>query len=329
MKRLSHNIRILELHRTNNPVKDIRTTIYNEFGIRMTLDSIQKKLTSKTIKNNFIQNNQKKETNKSIIRKALELYNTPLSSRDLSKILLQKFNLQISKKEINTIIFRSMKDEISYNNDTYQYSLNKSINIQTLKKKKTEFDCFIQQNKKESELLEIVHMFFKNKYINVNTGNKEIDDLIKTVVKDNIITDCEELFLKTKAKEYNLPEKIIDIAKEHLEKNNPYLDNIIHIIFNDGIISDNELLFLNEKTIENNFSEEFVNNRFWIIAFSDYSIHLLKLPLIEKLMKLIFLYSELGFINKTNDSKLILSLNIFSDKSIINVNKIIFNTTFK
>ena len=316
----SYTSRILELHKKNNINKEIRDIIYNEYGIRMTLDNIEKKLTINSIKNNSQINNQKKETNRSIISSAIAMHNAPLSSKDLSKLILKKFNLRLSKREINAIIFRSMRNEIAYNNDTYQYSIVKKTTINSTKEEKSEFDCFLQ-NAKEDELLQIVEMFFKNKYIDVATGNKEVDYLIKTIVKDNIITDCEELFLKNKTKEYNLPENIIDIAKEHLEQNNPYLDNIIHIIFDDGIISDNELLFLNEKTVENNFTEKFVNNRFWMIAFSDYSIHLLKLPLVEDLIKLIFLYNELGFTSETNDAKLILALNIFSDKSILNVIK--------
>jgi hypothetical protein len=316
----SYTSRILELHKKHNINKEIRDIIYNEYGIRMTLDNIEKKLTINSIKNNSQINNQKKETNRSIIRSAIAMHNAPLSSKDLSKLILKKFNLRLSKREINAIIFRSMRNEIAYNNDTYQYSIVQKTTINTTKEEKSEFDCFIQ-NAKEDELLQIVEMFFKNKYIDVATGNKEVDYLIKTIVKDNIITDCEELFLKNKTKEYNLPENIIDKAKEHLEQNNPYLDNIIHIIFDDGIISDNELLFLNEKTVENNFTEKFVNNRFWMIAFSDYSIHLLKLPLVEDLIKLIFLYNELGFTSETNDAKLILALNIFSDKSILNVIK--------
>jgi hypothetical protein len=316
----SYTSRILELHKKNNINKEIRDIIYNEYGIRMTLDNIEKKLTINSIKNNSQINNQKKETNRSIISSAIAMHNAPLSSKDLSKLILKKFNLRLSKREINAIIFRSMRNEIAYNNDTYQYSIVKKTTINSTKEEKSEFDCFLQ-NAKEDELLQIVEMFFKNKYIDVATGNKEVDYLIKTIVKDNIITDCEELFLKNKTKEYNLPENIIDKAKEHLEQNNPYLDNIIHIIFDDGIISDNELLFLNEKTIENNFTEKFVNNRFWMIAFSDYSTHLLKIPLVEDLMKLIFLYNKLGLTNESNDSKLISALNIFSDKSIMNVIK--------
>ena len=320
MKKQSYTLRILELHKKNNSNKEIRDIIYVEYGIRMTVESIEKKLSISSIKSNTQVKNQKKDTNKSIIRNVILEHNAPVSSRELSILILKKFNLRLSRKEINTIIFRSMRNEIVFNSDTYQYSLIKRVKIETPKEEKTEFDYFIQ-NANEEKLIQIVEMFFKNKYIDVATGNKEIDYLIKTIVKDNIITDCEELFLKNKTKEYNLSENIIDKAKEHLEQNNPYLDNIIHIIFDDGIISNNELLFLNEKTVENNFSEEFVNNRFWMIAFSDYSKHLLKLPLVQDLVKLIFLYNELGFTNETNDSKLISALNIFSDKSIINVIK--------
>jgi len=318
MKRQSYKLRILELHKQNNSKKNIRDIIYKEYGIRMTVENIEKKISTSSIKNNSKISNKKKETNQSIIRSIIANQNAPISARLISDLISKKYNLRLSKREINTILFRSMRDEITYNNDTYQYSLIKKIAINSNKKEKSEFDSFIQ-NINEKELLQKVEMFFKDKYIDVATGNKQIDYLIKSIVKDNIITDCEELFLKNKTKEYNLPGTIIDKAKKHLEQNNPYLDNIIHIIFDDGIVSDNELLFLNEKTVENNFTEEFVNNRFWMIAFSDYSTHLLKLPHVEDLMKLIFIYNELGLRNESNDSKLISGLNIFSDKSIINV----------
>ena len=318
MKRQSYKLRILELHKQNNSKKNIRDIIYKEYGIRMTVENIEKKISTSSIKNNSKISNKKKETNQSIIRSIIANQNAPISARLISDLISKKYNLRLSKREINTILFRSMRDEITYNNDTYQYSLIKKIAINSNKKEKSEFDSFIQ-NINEKELLQKVEMFFKDKYIDVATGNKQIDYLIKSIVKDNIITDCEELFLKNKTKEYNLPGSIIDKAKKHLEQNNPYLDNIIHIIFDDGIVSDNELLFLNEKTVENNFTEEFVNNRFWMIAFSDYSTHLLKLPHVEDLMKLIFIYNELGLRNESNDSKLISGLNIFSDKSIINV----------
>lgn len=320
MKKQNYNLRILELHQKNNSKKEICEIIYKEYGIRMTLENIENKLTANSIKNNSEVRSQKKETNKSVIMSVIASYNAPLSSKEIGVLISKKFNIQLSRREINTIIFRSMRNEISYNSDTYQYFMTKKVSTNNFIEEKSEFDYFIQKTN-GTELLNTVKMFFKDKYINVSTGNKEMDYVIKTIVKDNIITDCEELFLKKKTKEYNLPENIIDKAKEHLEQNNPYLDNIIHIIFDDGIVSDNELEFLNEKTIENNFSEKFVNSRFWTIAFSDYSTHLLKLPHMEGLMKLIFLYNALGFVHNTNDIKLISALNVFSDKSIVNVIK--------
>jgi hypothetical protein len=65
---------ILELHNKNNSIKGIRDTIYKEYGIRMTQDSIEKKLTKNSIKSNSQITNKKKETKRS----------TPLLSKNYS-----------------------------------------------------------------------------------------------------------------------------------------------------------------------------------------------------------------------------------------------------
>ena len=91
-------------------------------------------------------------------------------------------------------------------------------------------NMIVRQSKEEIKSL-VQDTLNQNKLIEISTGNDKIDYLIKSVVKDNLITEAEELFLKNKAKEFSFEDDIIDKAKQLLEQNNPYLDNIIHIIF--------------------------------------------------------------------------------------------------
>ena len=63
MKRQSYKLRILELHKQNNSKKNIRDIIYKEYGIRMTVENIEKKISTSSIKNNSKISNKKKETN--------------------------------------------------------------------------------------------------------------------------------------------------------------------------------------------------------------------------------------------------------------------------
>ena len=102
----------------------------------------------------------------------------------------------------------------------------------------------------------------------LDNKNEDFNDLIKLVVKDNVITDIEKNFLKEKTLELNLSQDLLEKANEYLFSNNPFFDNILQIIYKDGIIKENELAFLVEKSKENSFSPSFVNNRFWQYSFS-------------------------------------------------------------
>ena len=313
----NYNLRIFELDKKDISYREIIKIIYKEYRILLTKETLEKKLTpvqKETIKSYI---SDKESKNIKLVLSVLENNQHGISSGEISNILRNEFNTLLHKQEVNKLIYRKLTSDVYYCKNTYRYSL-KKFNTEQKNKKENKFDELINDYSSENVQL-VVSNFFKNKLIEISTGNDKIDYLIKSVVKDNLITEAEELFLKNKAKEFSFEDDIIDKAKQLLEQNNPYLDNIIHIIFDDGIVSNEELLFLNEKTTENDFTQEFVNNRFWVIAFSEYRYHLLKLKGFDNIFKLIFIYLELNLNNRLNDDKLIEYLNIFSNYSIEDV----------
>lgn len=313
----NYNLRIFELDKKDVSYREIIKIIYKEYRILLTQETLQKKLSpeqKETIKSYI---SDKESKNMKLVLSVLENNQHGITSREISNILRNKFNTLLNKQEVNKLIYRKLTGDVYYCKNTYRYSL-KKFNTEQKNKKENKFDELINDYSSENVQL-VVSNFFKNKLIEISTGNDKIDYLIKSVVKDNLITEAEELFLKNKAKEFSFEDDIIDKAKQLLEQNNPYLDNIIHIIFDDGIVSNEELSFLNEKTTENDFTQEFVNNRFWVIAFSEYRYHLLKLKGFDNIFKLIFIYLELNLNTRLNDDKLIEYLNIFSNYSIEDV----------
>lgn len=313
----NYNLRIFELDEKDVSYREIIKIIYKEYRILLTQETLQKKLSleqKETIKSYI---SDKESKNMKLVLSVLENNQHGITSREISNILRNEFNTLLNKQEVNKLIYRKLTGDVYYCKNTYRYSL-KKFNTEQKKKKENKFDELINDYSSENVQL-VVSNFFKNKLIEISTGNDKIDYLIKSVVKDNLITEAEELFLKNKAKEFSFEDDIIDKAKQLLEQNNPYLDNIIHIIFDDGIVSNEELSFLNEKTTENDFTQEFVNNRFWVIAFSEYRYHLLKLKGFDNIFKLIFIYLELNLNTRLNDDKLIEYLNIFSNYSIEDV----------
>ena len=311
------NLRIFELDKKDVSFREIIKIIYKEYSIRLTKEALQKKLSPLQKETIISYISDKESKNMELVLSVLKNNKHGVTSKEISNILRKEFNTLLHKQEVNKLIYSNLTSYVDYCKNTYTYSL-KKFNSEQKNKKENNFDELINDYSSEYVQL-VVSNFFKNKLIEISTGNDKIDYLIKSVVKDNLITEAEELFLKNKAKEFSFEDDIIDKAKQLLEQNNPYLDNIIHIIFDDGIVSNEELLFLNEKTSENNFTKEFVNNRFWVIAFSEYRYHLLKLKGFDNIFKLIFIYLELNLNTKLNDDKLIEYLNIFSNYSIEDV----------
>lgn len=323
----SHNIRILELYKNDRSFKDISKIIYEEYGILKTVDNIQKSVSSKKVIQINSYHSKVKKTNITLISDVLKLKSYPLNSQEISNFIYKSNNIRLSRKEINKIVYQSMKTIVVYDRDTYTYSLVKNELTKEDRKKEvnSEFDEKVK-NYSTHFVFETVKKFFKDNLIEVSTGNEKLDYIVKSIVKDNVITKCEEDFLINKAKEFGFSQDIIKKAKEHIESNNPYLDNLIDLVFDDGIISDEELFFLDEKTKENNFSDEFVSKRFWLIGFSKHLSSLLKIKGFEKVVKLIFIYISLDLKNESNDIILFSKLDVFSNSSINEITNEISNS---
>tara|TARA_B110000238_G_scaffold195092_1_gene233843 strand:- start:1091 stop:2713 length:1623 start_codon:yes stop_codon:yes gene_type:complete len=160
--------------------------------------------------------------------------------------------------------------------------------------------------------------FITEDFILLNTDNEDLNNLIKMVVRDNVITDIEKAFLKEKTLELNLSADLIKKANEYLFSNNPFFDNILAIIFKDGVIKENELEFLFEKSKENNFSESFINKRFWQYYFKLHLNNLLEFKNIQKIIKLWHLSKILELDLVLTNDWIIMQLNILKSTKIEN-----------
>ena len=158
--------------------------------------------------------------------------------------------------------------------------------------------------------------FITEGFSTLKTDNKELNDLIKLVVRDNVITDVEKIFLKEKTFELNLSTDLVQEANDYLFSNNPFFDNILSLIFKDGKIKENELAFLLEKSKENSFSSSFINNRFWQYAFSFQIDKLLQFKNIVKIIKLWYLSQNTQYDFAFNKDWIILQLNILNNNNI-------------
>jgi hypothetical protein len=218
---------------------------------------------------------------------------------------------------VNQILYRKLRNKIDYCRDTYRYSLKSDTpELEFEEPNKSNLIDDILESWKTDEASSTFQHFFKEKYFKVNTGNEKLDYLIKTIVKDNTITECEEVFLKQKAKELGVEENLIDYARKSLHSNNPYLDNLMHIIFEDGLITNTELDFIKEKCIELNFTKTFVNKRFWVIGITFYTDYLRAIEGFDRLVSLFFLARKISFPKLNNDLWILTKLNIFQTKPI-------------
>ena len=313
-----HTKRVHELHNLGLADNEIRHKITNEFGIRLTTAQIEK------IYNTVNKTSPKQEVDRTkhlskIIEEIIKGSSSPLKARAISVKIRAVHGERVTKSEINKIIYRDLRDKVVYNPYLFNYKWKVTEKVNTnlrspdeIVRKKIES---IIGNFEEFDLNEELRVHFKNDLIKVSTGIDKIDYLIKSVVKDNIITECEEAFLRSKAKEFGCSEDIISDAKKSLEQNNPYLDNLIHIIFDDGLITEEELIFLKEKAAENDFNEAFVNERFWAIGLAEYLHHLTKYKPLDEILTLAFFSLKIKP-SADNFIKLYQELNIFSSADL-------------
>lgn len=313
-----HRTRVQELHNLGLENHEIRHKITKEFGIRLTATQIQKIYNTDSSQGPKQEADRTKHLSK-VIAEIIKESSSPLKDSAISAKIRAIHDERVTKSEINKVILKELRDKVVYNSYlfTYKWKIQHKTNttlrspdeivIRKIESLVGDFDEF--------DLNEELRILFKNKLIRVSTGIEKFDYLIKSVVKDNIITECEEAFLKTKAKEFGYSEDIISVAKRNLEQNNPYLDNLIHIIFDDGLITPEELIFLKEKAAENDFTESFVNERFWSIGLAEYLYHLSKCEALDEVLTLAFFSLKLKPSDDSFD-KLHQELNIFSSTDL-------------
>jgi len=160
--------------------------------------------------------------------------------------------------------------------------------------------------------------FITEGFYKLDNDDKDLNDLIKLVVSDNVVTEIEKNFLKEKTLELNLSTDLTKKAFEYLFSNNPFFDNILGIIFKDGLIKENELAFLLEKSKEHNFSDSFINKRFWQYYFKLHFNDLVKNKNIQKIIKLWHISKFLEFDLGMNNDWILMQMNINKNLKIEN-----------
>uniref|UniRef100_UPI00404A2838 hypothetical protein n=1 Tax=Flavobacterium sp. TaxID=239 RepID=UPI00404A2838 len=309
-KTYSHNLRISELIENGFSDSEIVHLIKKEHRIHCSVDQIKSKRAG-----NFIESTKsdiETQTNIEIekIQHIFQLDNCrPKSRKEIRKIYFDIYGLKLSDDEFTRIVWGELKSKFTHCRTTWSYQWNEkptvqndkiNIELELIKGELSDFNPFETLNNQA-----------RKNFIKVNSGNKRIDELIKTVVKDNKITECEEEFLKQKTAELGLPISVLEEAKRSLHENNPYLDNLLHLVFEDGIVTNQELLFLKEKVIENKYNPVFFNVRFWQIGLLHYMDYLLKYEPFVNIVKFWGVNYKLKIDSNLGDKFYYNSLNIF------------------
>ena len=212
---------------------------------------------------------------------------------DIRSKISKEHGIEFTKNDLKRVIDENLADLVVKQGDNY------SLVRESILSDKIDLSCGMIEFKDVLVAKDIFELktYISQKFIELNikpnTGNSNLDQLIRSIVKDNVITETEENFLKSKAIEYGLDEKVIGIAKSNLRSNNPYLDNLIHIVYEDGIVTQQEIIFLREKTLEETFSLYYSSRRFWVIGFSEYLPHLAKNEVLLEIILLLFILIKL------------------------------------
>jgi hypothetical protein len=222
---------------------------------------------------------------KAILLKRLKF---PLKKSEIKRILNHELFNRVSKNELGHILPGLVGSFLDYNKSNFKYQLRNrsqtSIDFNNTVAIETEYSSELSG----AQISRWYANLIRSKFFQLETGSIEIDNLIKNIVKDNVITPIEREFLTTKIAKFGLDEELIlEQAQLALGINNPYLDNIIHLVFEDGEVESKELEFLLEKCVENRLKPDQVNTRFWQIAVVYYQSALLQYQAYSNWLKLL------------------------------------------
>ncbi|MBT7624038.1 MAG: hypothetical protein HN595_05860 [Flavobacteriaceae bacterium] len=225
----------------------------------------------------------------------IELLKKGESDSSIKTKVYSKYAIILTKKTLQAK--RSLVEKMMGTN--LLFSLSNQIKIDPPKKIKS---IFVDYFCKNFELL--------------NINNEKVNELIRLINRDNVITDIEKEFIVEKTKELGLSPDLINKTEEYIFSNNPYLDNIFSLILSDGKINKEELLFLMEKTIENSYNQLDVSDRFWRYSINFHLDSLFKLKDFEKLVKIWYASLKLDFSDIFDSTNFIKQLDIFYDSDI-------------
>lgn len=333
MKIHKHNLRIIELINQGYVNDEISKAILKEFNIYMTPKQIDSK--------RKIEYQDRIEDKVTIERKSLcELVievlgaenKRPKTAKEIKALINRKNNTKYTRPEIRDILWKDLRSSISYDRSNFTYKLKnkfiKNISDAQITKKDhgNEYTTRSGEIKilltylKESDLISQFSEYMKRQLIKINTGNEKIDGIIRSVIKNNVITTAEENYLLQKMDYFGIDSEIITNVKLSLEKSKIPIDENIHLILDDGEIEGDELIDLKEKAAQLGIDFSIASERFWLIA-GTYYFGKLRVKY-NKLDNIVILWGIMNFIHKTQvNYKLMPSehFNIFTSNNIQDV----------
>jgi hypothetical protein len=190
----------------------------------------------------------------------------------IQKLIHREYAIRLKKSSINKIFLKKVGEEnihlVQDSND---------------KKPSTEFLNKINEFK---DVKSQFYQYFTKDFTSIDEYDSKIRNLIRVVLRDNLITAAENLFLKEKLKEYKLSAELIELISAYVDSKNPYYDEIFQMIWSDNVVDKNEIAFLNEKIIENSQQKPPINKRFWIYSIKKKYEDLLNVNNFRKIIKL-------------------------------------------
>lgn len=234
-------------------------------------------------------------------------------NRIIDLLIKSEINIQDVYNSNNELLIQKVES-----NDRYLKWGNekKILSSKPISQKESEKNQLVTNNCDIEMLVDNFRNHIKSNFFEFKTGNDQFDYLVNLIVKDNIITENEELFLLQKAKELNLNIEVLDKVKKAINSNNIYIDSLLKIIFSDGVITPEELKFLKEKKNEFSYSKGFINNRFWKVGITLYLNYLLNIKGFDKVLKLWYISNQIGFNLINEDLWLLSKLDIFTSDEI-------------
>lgn len=190
----------------------------------------------------------------------------------IQKLIFREYAIRLKKSSIKKFFLKKVEKENTHSIDEFD-------------EKKSSLDYL----NKISELKNVKKLFFENftkDFTTIDKYDSKIRNLIRIVLRDNIVTNSERTFFIEKLKEYNLNDKFLDEISNYTFSKNPYYDEIFEMIWSDNIVNKNEINFIYEKSIENSQQKEPLNKRFWIYSIKNKYEELLKLDNFRKIVKL-------------------------------------------